>query len=94
MAIYGHMMKYHIPIIPPKLSPTLNIQKRRVFKATRDSSDAAVSRARIHEKHQKKRRKERTQRGAKLDGEGAPGTGLERAPFLGPKRSTFVRKIG
>lgn len=22
MAIYGHIMKYHIPIIPPKLSPT------------------------------------------------------------------------
>ena len=31
--------------------------------ALRDSSDAAVSRARIHEKHQKKRRKERSKRG-------------------------------
>ncbi|CAL1156090.1 unnamed protein product [Cladocopium goreaui] len=52
--------------------------------ATRDSSDAAVSRARIHEKHQKKRRKERTQRGAKLeDGEDPPS----RSPSPPKKRA-------
>lgn len=42
---------------------------RHRAEATRDSSDAQVSRARIHEKHQKKRRKERSQRGAKIPDE-------------------------
>ncbi|CAK9003334.1 unnamed protein product [Durusdinium trenchii] len=51
--------------------------------ATRDSSDAQVSRARIHEKHQKKRRKERSQRGAKIPDE----DGGERGERSSPSRS-------
>ena len=53
----------------------------RLSQATRDSSDAALSRARIHEKHQKKRRKERTQRGAKLEDKEGPGEPRGRGSF-------------